>query len=171
MARRCLLLAIVLAVGLSSAALAAEVPSQPKAGEASLDVLLDAIRANRRALIAVNLNLNEQESAQFWPIYDRYQGEMAPLTDRLAAVVQDYIANYKDLSNDKAIQLVKDYLSIEADQIKLRQAYLDQFLKVLPGLTVARFYQIENKMNAVIRYELAATIPVVQEGSPAPAAK
>lgn len=171
MARRCLLLATVLVFGLSSAALSAAPPSQPKAGEATLDVLLDAIRANRRALIAVNLNLNEQESAQFWPIYDRYQGEMTPLTDRLAAVVQDYIANYKDLSNDKAVQLMKDYLSIEADQIKVRQSYLDQFLKVLPGVTVARFYQIENKMNAVIRYELAATIPVVPEGGSAPAAK
>ena len=171
MARRCLLLATVLVAGLSFAAAAADVPSQPKSGEASVGVLLDAIRANRRALIAVNLNLSEQESAQFWPIYDRYQGEMNPLTDRLAALVQDYIASYQNLTNEKALQLNTDDLSDEGDQIKLRQKYLPEFQKAVPGRTVARFYQIENKMNAVIRYELAATIPVVEEGNPASTAK
>ncbi len=32
-----------------------------------------------------------------------------------------------------------------------------------PGKKAARFYQIENKMDAVVRYDLAAQIPVVEE--------
>jgi hypothetical protein len=33
----------------------------------------------------------------------------------------------------------------------------------LPGRKVMRFYQIENKIDAVLRYELAASIPVVEQ--------
>ena len=38
-----------------------------------------------------------------------------------------------------------------------------EFAKVLPGRTVARFYQIENKMDAVLRFDLAEAIPVIEE--------
>ena len=66
------------------------------------------------------------------------------------------------------MKLVDDYLAVEADRVKVKRAYLDEFAKALPGRKVARFYQIENKMDAVIRYDLAATIPVVEEESGAP---
>lgn len=143
--------------------------SDSKAPDASLSVLLDTIRDNRRALIAVNLNLTEDEAAKFWPIYDRYQAAINVVGDRMAALIEDYIAHFRDLSNDKAVQLISDYLGAEADRLRVRRDYLPEFAKVLPGRTVARFYQIENKMDAVLRYDLASTIPVVEEPGAAPA--
>jgi hypothetical protein len=136
--------------------------------EGDMDVLLDTIRANRRGLVEVNLALSPDEAAKFWPVYDRYQQEMNAIGDRLAAIVQDYIANFRDLSNDKALKLMEDYLAAEADRIKVRRDYLSEFSKVLPGRTVARFYQIDNKIDAVLRYDLAGTIPVVEEARGAP---
>ena len=132
-------------------------------------LLLQTIRANRKALIAVSLNLNDEESARFWPIYDRYQTEIAATGDRVLALVKDYEAHFTDLSNDKALQLTRDYLEADAQRLKVRLTYLDEFSKVLPGRTVARFYQIENKLDAVMRYDLASTIPVVEEKGAAPA--
>lgn len=162
-------LATVLLLGLCAAPLHAAPSMGGKAAEANLDVLVDAIRSNRKALVAVNLQLTDAEAAKFWPIYDRYQKEINTTGDRLVAVIQDYTANFSDLSNDKAMQLVDDYLTVEADRVKVKRAYLDEFAKALPGRKVARFYQIENKMDAVIRYNLAATIPVVEEESGASA--
>ena len=63
---------------------------------------------------------------------------------------------------------MEDYLAAEAERVQVRRTYLPEFLKILPGRTVARFYQIDNKMDAVLRYDLAAGIPVVEE-KPAPA--
>jgi hypothetical protein len=163
------LLTITLILVLSSVAVRAAEPGPTATGEADLQVLLDTIRANRKALIGVNLNLTSEEAAKFWPVYDRYQQEIGALGDRLVAVIEDYTAHFRDLSNDKALQLVEDYLAVEADRLKVRRAYLSEFAKILPGRTVARLYQIENKMDAVIRYDLAATIPVVDEESGAPA--
>ena len=164
-----LLLTATLILALPSVAVRAAESGLPAGEEADVHVLLDTIRANRKALTGVNLNLTSEEAARFWPIYDRYQQEISATGDRLAAIIEDYKAHFRDLSNEKALQLVEDYLAAEADRLKVRRAHLGEFAKVLPGRTVARFYQIENKMDVVLRYDLAATIPVVDEGRAAPA--
>jgi hypothetical protein len=164
-----LLLAAILAVTVSSGdAHAADQAAAAAAPQSEQSILLDTIRANRKALVAVNLGLSEEEAAKFWPLYDKYQKELNAIGDRVVAVVEDYSKSYSDLSDDKAVKLMNDYLAAEADRVKLRSSYLPEFTKILPGRTVARFYQIENKFDAVLRYQLAAAIPVVDE-KPAPA--
>jgi hypothetical protein len=162
------LLAGVLLLGLSAAAVRAAQPRGGDAAKANVGALLDALRANRKALVAVNLHLSDDEAAKFWPIYDRYQKELNAIGDRLVQLIQDYSANFRDLNNDKAMKLIEDYLGAEADRVKVRRSYLEEFAKAIPGRTVARFYQLENKMDAVIRYDLASTIPVIEEPSSAP---
>jgi len=134
-----------------------------EADKANLDILRDTIRANRKALVAANLTLTDEEAGRFWPLYDKYQTELKAVNDRAVKVIEDYTASFRDLSNEKAMKLADDWLSAEADRVKVRRTYLDQFVKVLPGKKVVRFYQIENKMDAVLRYDLAAEIPVVEE--------
>ena len=161
------LLAAALACVLSSAAATAD--DADAASQARQEILLDTIRANRKALLAVNLELSAEETRQFWPLYDRYHAELDPVGDRIAAIVEDYTASFRDLPNEKALKLMEGYLAAEADRLAVRRRYLAEFAKILPGRTVARFYQIENKMDAVLRHELAATIPVVDEKGSAPA--
>ena len=158
-----LVLAATVALGLASATAFAAPPASVLPTGENLHILVQTIRANRKALVAVNLALTPEQSAAFWPIYDRYQQELSAIGDRQIALIQDYTSHFSDLSNEKALQLVNDYLAADADRVKLRQTYLPEFAKVVPGRTVARFFQIENKMDAVIRYELAATIPVVEQ--------
>ena len=161
------LLAVIAALVLASgAAHAAE--RRRAASQSEQSILLDTIRANRKALVAVNLQLSEEEAAKFWPLYDKYQSELNAAGDRVLAIVDDYSKSFHDLSNDKAAKLMEDYLAAEAERVQVRRTYLPEFLKILPGRTVARFYQIDNKMDAVLRYDLAAAIPVVEE-KPAPA--
>jgi len=168
MSRIRFMLAATLLFGLPSAARSVSPPSETAATDKTVSVLVDSIRANRKALVAVNLGLTADEATKFWPIYDRYRQEMNAIGDRMVAAIEDYIAHYSDLSNEKALQILDTYLAAEADRDKVRRTYVDEFSKVLPGRTVARFYQLENKMDALLRYDLAKTIPVV-ESSSAPA--
>ena len=164
-----LLLAVTVFLGVAAVTSRADAPGDTEAAAPNLQVLIDAIRANRKALIAVNLGLPAEEATKFWPVYDRYAQEINATGDRITAVVERYTADFQRLSNDEALQLMEAYLAAEADRIKVRRAYMPEFAKILPGRTVARFYQIENKMDAVIRYDLAAAIPVVDAGAGAPA--
>jgi hypothetical protein len=158
MAHTRLFLAAALALGLALAA-------APRAAEPQSEqsILLDTIRANRKAFVAVNLQLGADEAKSFWPLYDKYQAEMNGVQERFVAIIDDYTAHFADMPDDKAQKLVQDFLAAEADRVKIRQSYLPEFSKILPGRTVARFYQLENKMDAVVRYEIAKTIPVIEE--------
>jgi len=161
MSKMSLLFAAALILGGSAVALRAEAPAGGQSEEATQEILISTIRANRKAMVAVNLQLTDDEAVKFWPVYDRYQKESNAVGDRLVALVEDYTASFADMSNDKAMKIVEDYLAIEADRVEVRRSYVDEFSKSLPGRKVARFYQIENKMNAVLLYDLAATIPVI----------
>jgi len=128
-----------------------------------VQTLLHSLRANKRAMVSVSLPLTDQESAKFWPVYERYQQELAAVQDRLAKLVEEYTAKFAKLSDDDGKRLVNDYLAIEADKVKIRQSYVGPLSEAIPGRKLARFYQIENKIDAVVRYELARTIPVIGE--------
>ena len=169
MSKTSLILAAVLMLAPSAATVRAAEPAGDQAAQTNPQVLLDAIRANRKALVAVNLKLSKDEEAKFWPVYDRYLKEISAVGDRLYAVIKDYSESFSNLSDDKAMKLVDDYLAVEADRVKVKKAYVGEFAKVLPGRTVARLFQIENKMDAVIRYDLAASIPVIEEERSTPA--
>lgn len=161
---------LALTIVATTVAQAAE-PAPPSldgsAAEATSAVLLSTLRANRKAFVAVNLQLSDEEAKAFWPLYDRYAQEIGAIGDRVAGLVQDYEKSYADLSNEKALQLITGYLDAEAERAKVRRTYLDEFAKILPGRTVARFFQLENKIDAVLRYDLARTIPVVDQNAPA----
>ena len=80
-----------------------------------------------------------------------------------AKVLTDYAASFEDLSNETALKLAKDYQAAEEERLKVRRAYLGALEKVLPGRKAVRVYQIENKIDAVVRYDLATEIPVVKQ--------
>jgi hypothetical protein len=148
-----LLVALVLALPASGA----------ETGEADYDVLVATIQANKKALVAVNMDLDDTEAAAFWPVYDRYQADLTGVRDGLAKIIEEYTANFSTMSDAEASRLLEDYLANERERAELREKYLKPFAEVLPGRKLARFYQIENKIQAVLRYELAREIPVIEQ--------
>ena len=94
-------------------------------------------------------------------MYDGYQKDLIALNNRVLKNIGDYAANVDKMTDDTAKKLVTDHLAIESDRQKLRQSYLSKFAKVLPYKKVMRYYQLENKINAVVMYEAAKQIPLV----------
>ena len=66
------------------------------------------------------------------------------------------------MTDDVASGLIDELLSIQSDRVKLRQTYLPQFREVISEIMVARYYQIENKIQAVVDYEIGANIPLIR---------
>jgi hypothetical protein len=120
------------------------------------------IQAARTKLVAANLPLTEEEGTKFWPLYNEYRGEVSKLDDRALALIKDYAANYKAMTDEKARELLKQQLGIDEDRLKLRKSYLGKFEKVLPEKKVARYFQIERKLDASVQYEGAKAIPLVK---------
>jgi G:T/U-mismatch repair DNA glycosylase len=153
------LLVIALAVALAAVALPAAAQGQQAD---TMQMLRDKIRADKKLLIAENLPLTEAEAKAFWPVYENYQKEMSALNDRMIKLIREYANNYQAMSDQTAKKLMDEYLAIDAARLKIRQAYVPRFRKVLREKLVARYYQLENKAQAAVNYELAAEIPLVK---------
>lgn len=134
--------------------------------EANLDLLVSALQSNKDALVAANLPLTEEEAQAFWPVYERYQKDLGAVQGRFVELIEDYTASFPTMSDAKASAIVSTYLDLERERADLRQQYLKPFSEALPGRKLARLYQIENKIAAVLRYHLARDIPVIENPSP-----
>ena len=128
----------------------------------TMDSVRDALKAQKRAFIAVNMQLTDTEDAQFWPVYDSYQKDMEKMNQKIGDLILDYAKNYETLTDTKADELLKKNLSLDKEILQLKTSYLPKFKAVLPAKKVARYYQLENKIQAVSRYDLAEKIPLVK---------
>jgi hypothetical protein len=128
----------------------------------NMQIVLEKIRADKKLFVAENMELTEAEAKAFWPIYEQYQDELFLLRARVAKLIKDYAETYEKMTNDTAKNLMDENMTIETLGLKLRQAYLLKFRKVLPEVKVVRYYQIENKINAALIYELARNIPLMK---------
>lgn len=145
----------VLALGIVPA-LAQEKPA------GNMQILREKISADKKLLVAANMELTESEAKGFWPVYEKYQDELFLLRTRTLRLIDDYAAAYEKMNNEIAKKLLDEFMTIDALGPKLRQAYLPKFRKVLPEVKVVRYYQIENKINAALMYDLAAKIPLIK---------
>jgi hypothetical protein len=128
----------------------------------NMQIVLEKIRADKKLLVAENMQLTEAEAKAFWPVYKEYQDELFLLRSRTVKLIKDYVDVYETMSNDKAKKLLDESMIIDSLGLKLRQAYLPKFRKASPEVKVVRYYQIENKINAAVNYELATNIPLMK---------
>jgi hypothetical protein len=127
-----------------------------------MQILREKLRADKKLLVAENMQLTEAEAKAFWPVYEQYQDELFLLRTRTLKLIKDFADAYEKMNNETAKKLMDEFMTIDSLGPKLRQAYLPKFRKVLPEVKVARYYQIENKIQAVLFYEFAANIPLVK---------
>jgi len=130
--------------------------------QGTMDAVRDSLKAQKRAFVGVNMQLTDAEDAKFWPVYDSYQKDLGKINEKIAAMIVDYAKNYETLTDGKANQLLRTNLALDRDLLKLRESYLAKFSAVLPQKKVARYYQLENKIQAVIRFDLADQIPLAK---------
>ncbi len=122
------------------------------------------LQEGRETIIREDLRMTADEEAAFWPLYEDYRADMMPIQDRYIALIADYMRQYEsgELTDEDAEEMLEGYFDIKSDLLRKRKKYVRQFRKILPMLKVARFYQLENKMNAAIDAELALLVPLVE---------
>ena len=128
----------------------------------NMQLVRDKIKADKKLFVSENMGLTESEAKAFWPVYDSYQKDWMKLNDRAAALIKEYAKNYQSMTNETAKKLTDDMIAIQVDQQKMKESYLPKFRKAIPEIKVARYYQLENKIAAVVYYELAMNIPLVK---------
>ena len=128
----------------------------------NMQLVREKIKTDKKLFIAQNMNLTESEAKVFWPVYEDYQKELGKLVEKTVKLIDNYASNYQTMTEEAAKELINGYLAIEGERLTLMKSFLPKFRKVLPEKKVARYYQLENKIDAVVNYGLAKQIPLVK---------
>src|SRR5512147_3249560 len=142
----------------STSALAQDKPAD------NMRILIEKVKADKKLVVAANMELTESEAKGFWPIYDQYQKDLQKINQRIVKLLESYADDYrnKSLTDDKEKKLINEALAIEQAEADLKSAYAPKLSKVLPVRKVARYLQIENKIRAIVKYDIASGVPLVR---------
>jgi Spy/CpxP family protein refolding chaperone len=157
-----ILTSLFLAAALFAAAPALAQDAGGAAKDMNVEILMQKIKADKKLLVASNMELTDAEAKNFWPLYDAYQKELEKINQNLGKTIKDYAEafNKGPISNDTAKKLLNEALSAQEAEVKLKRTYADKIGKVLPASKTARYIQIENKIRAIVNVELAGQIPL-----------
>jgi hypothetical protein len=122
----------------------------------------EMIHTQRQALVTSAMDLTPSEMQRFWPLYRQYRSAASKVGDRIVNLITTYADNYENLTDKAADKLLTEFVRIEAERARLKAQYLPKFKKVLSPKKVARFYQIENKLDIAILADLAEVIPLAR---------
>jgi hypothetical protein len=130
----------------------------------NLEMIHDKLKADKKLIVAQYMELTESEAKKFWPVYDEYQKNLQRSNERLRNLLESYAADYrgKSLTDEKAKKLLDEWIAVEQEEGKRRGAFAPRVLQALPAKKAARYLQIENEFRILLRYDLAATVPLVQ---------
>ena len=149
---------------------AAQVPSrQAEAKEtktlnltAYAELLRSDVRAHKVAIITEVMGFTEAEDAAFWPIYREYNLDMAKLGDERVAMIEEYAANYSNLSDATAEKLAGTALDLEARRQALKAKLFNRVKTALSPRTALRFLQVEHQLLLLIDLQISAALPIVK---------
>lgn len=129
----------------------------------NMQILIDKAKADKKYLIASNMDLTDRESKDFWPLYEGYQKELDHFNSQLKEIINEYADAYNKgaVPAGLAKKLINESLNIESAEARTRREYAEKMIKVLPATKVARYLQMENKIRAAIKFDLAANIPLI----------
>ncbi|HET7202664.1 MAG TPA: hypothetical protein VFI92_04795 [Steroidobacteraceae bacterium] len=107
------------------------------------------LMTDKRTIVLKTLALDDAQVRAFMPIYDKYQVERRKLVDRAADLLDLYATNYESMTGDAARKILKEWFSLQDDEVALSRKYAKRFGKVLPPAKAIRFVQIENELDTL----------------------
>lgn len=154
MRKRSIILAVLCTAIFAGAAVAQDLQTQ-------IAFTRTQTEADRQAIVAATLDLEETDAEAFWPMYKAYRDEMGKPADRGWKFLIDLAGKMDSLTNDDAAKLLDEWFAIEKQMLDVRTKHMKDMKKKLPAALVAQFFQIDNKLDTLLRLDAAANIPLV----------
>jgi hypothetical protein len=74
--------------------------------------------------------------------------------------VADFLAGAASLTDAQAKAMAEEALKIEEERLRVRRTWLGRMEKAIPGHKLVRFYQIDNKLDSVVRADVTRLVPL-----------
>lgn len=127
-----------------------------------IELLRSDIRTQKAALVADRMHFTNREADVFWPIYRKYEVELAAINDRKIFLLTDYVCRYDTMNDDQAKQLAQGVLEVDQGTVDLRKRFFGELEKVLTAKTAARWLQLERRLQLFLDAKLAKDVPTLK---------
>jgi len=127
--------------------------------DSAIEVARADMRADKATVITATMNFNDKDGAAFWPIYRQYERERSMLDDGRVGVIKEYTQKYPDLSDSEAKAMAERMFDYDSRLAALKKRYFKKFNKVLPALTVTKFFQLERRIDLLIDMQVESSLP------------
>jgi hypothetical protein len=132
--------------------------------QAYVQLLRSDLKKSKSQIVGQVMNLDADQSATFWPIYQRFEDDLSKQGDRVVSLVQKYTASYGQMTEPTANEIATELLSIEDHRNELKKQYYQKFKQALDPITATRFLMVENQLERVIDLQIASQLPVIRGG-------
>ncbi len=151
-------------LGVSSVAAQASEPDSYEIHQAKIELIRSALHVERKAIVANNITLSEAEQQAFWPTYHEYRVATNRVKDRLLKLIFEYsdLYNTHSVTDRKALKLLDNFLLFQHEMVRVKRSYLKQFKKALPAKKVARFYQIDDRLDTIELLRMSQNVPLFE---------
>jgi hypothetical protein len=136
---------------------------EPPGFDSAIAIIRTGVLANKTAIIAQVMKLDDKEAASFWPIYRSYEFERSKLEDQRVDVIKEYTDKYPDLTDSEATEISHRMFDCDRRTAALKKAYFGKFNKVLPALKVAEFFQLERRIDLMVDMKVESTLPPIAQ--------
>ena len=128
-------------------------------GRQEIDLTVEIIEAEGRVLTQLMVLPAPHQEKEFWKVYESYRKKVDALDRRTAAVINEFAGTYGSLVHDQSKRLAREAAEIDKDRVAARKKCVRNLHRILTPKQVARFLQLESKIDAVVRLEMALLIP------------
>ncbi len=151
-------------LALGMAPVNAETSTDGVLSQKEITVAKELMDTSRNIALIINLDFTAEENDKFWPLYEEYRQKIAGVRERKLSLIDEYAARYRDdtVDDEFADRAIKGLIKIQIDTAKIRDKYWKKFRRIIPATKAARFYQLENKMDAEVEYILAGGVPLIE---------
>ncbi|MGD8375447.1 MAG: hypothetical protein PVF68_04840 [Acidobacteriota bacterium] len=120
------------------------------------------LRAAKRDIVEHSMDLSEAQAADFWPIYEEYEGELDVLTEDRIAAVRRYAEEHDSLTDERAAAIAEDWFHGQEERLKLRRKYYRKVADALSAGVAARFIQVENQIGLLLDLQIHEQLPLIR---------
>ena len=129
----------------------------------SIDSVMAVARADmiadKTTILTAVMNFDDKEASVFWPIYREYEHERSGLDDRRVAVIKLYMQKYPSIPDTDARAMANEMFDCDSRLAELKKKYFRKFNKVLPALTVTKFFQLERRIDLTVDMQVESSLP------------
>jgi len=127
-----------------------------------IEIMRSDLRTEKMAIVTKAMQLTEDQSEKFWPVYKEYENDMRKLNDERVAIIKDYAANYDTMTDEMAKHLIDRSFKFRDARNKTLKKYVTKMSKAVDMKTAARWAQVEAALGSAIDLQVASELPLLQ---------